>query len=118
MEIFYKLLFEISIFVVLGLLYYFFQKRKIYSYIEKERNYALNAINEICSELLKSESITTQQLNIVKQILNALDNIENNQIESLPYSIYKDVIYTFDDNSELKLIIMEFKQALFNEEEK
>lgn len=117
MDIFYKLLFEILIFLVLGLLYYFFQKRKIYSYIEKERNYALNTINEICHELINSDKLPTQELNIVKQILNALDDLENQQIQNLPYSIYKDVIYTFDDSSELKLIIMEFKQALFNEEE-
>lgn len=117
MEIVYKILIELGILVFLGLLYYLFQKRKIIHYIASERSFALEHLYELAHEYIHSDHINNNQLNIVKELIKEIDEIERTKNQYLPYHLYKDIIYAFDDSDELKLNVLEFKEAIFNEKE-
>ena len=117
LDIVWKLLIEIGFLALLGLLYYIFQSKKIYQYVIKEREFALHTLAELCEQHLEHRNLDESKLQIIKRLLNILDNYNPSVNVYLPYSIYKDIVYAFEDMEELKLNVLEFKEVIFNEKE-
>ena len=112
MDIVWKLLIEIGFLAFLGMLYYIFQSKKIHQYVIKEREFALYTLAELCQQHLEQNNLDASKIQIVKKLLNILDHYDPSISIYLPYSMYKDIVYAFEDTEELEVMKLSITKAV------
>lgn len=93
---------EIGLFTLLGVLYYFYQRRKILHYEENKEPMIMNFILQSCLAE-KSEEAQTELDNVIE----ALDDYLQNKTPTPPNSLLKSFAASKNCSHELKQIILE-----------
>ena len=95
-------LWEIALFTSLGILYYFYQKRRIIDYEKNKTNLILNEILQLC--LNEKNEKSQPELD---QVLESLDDYLEKRISDPPLNLLKKFLYSPDCTLELRRIISE-----------
>jgi hypothetical protein len=93
---------EIGLFSLLGLLYYFYQKRKIIQYEENKTPLVMNFIMQTCL----SEKLDMAQPEL-DQLIESLDDFLNNSLPHPPIDNLKKFALSKECSPELKEVILE-----------
>ena len=93
---------EIGLFSLLGILYYFYQKRKILRYEENKTPLVMNFIMQSCL----SEKLEKAQPEL-DSVIEALDDFLNNTSPNPPVALLKSFAQTSSCSPELKEAILE-----------
>lgn len=93
---------EIGLFSFLGMLYYFYQKRKILRYEENKTPLVMNFILQTCL----SEKLETPQP-ALDQLIEALDDFLKNSVPNPPIALLKTFAQNPECSPELKEAILE-----------
>ena len=94
--------FEIGFFSLLGILYYFFQKRKIVRYEENKVPLVINFLMQNCL----SEKLDESQPQL-DRLIETLDDYLNHKLPTPPLSMLRDFTQLPECSPELKEIILE-----------
>jgi hypothetical protein len=94
--------FEIGFFSLLGILYYFYQKRKIVRYEENKTPIVINFLMQNCLAEKLDES--QPQLD---RLIETLDDFLNHKLTTPPLSMLRDFTLLPECSPELKEIILE-----------
>jgi hypothetical protein len=93
---------EIGLFSLLGVLYYFYQKRKILKYEENKTPLVISFILQSCL----SEKLDTAQPEL-DHVIEALDDFLKQESSHPPVSLLKTFAQTSECSPELKEVILE-----------
>jgi hypothetical protein len=99
---FENLLFELALFILLGILYYFYQKKKIIAYEEKRPHLVLEQILISCLAEKRHEFPKEQD-----QLIESLDDYLHNRTMTPPYDLMKAFMNSEECSPELKQTIHE-----------
>lgn len=95
-------LIEIGLFTLLGVLYYFYQKRKIVQYEENKEPLVMGFILQSC--LTEKKETAEPQLD---SLIEALDDYLQNKVSSPPYALLRLFMNSPECSKELQDIIRE-----------
>jgi len=97
-----NLLWEIAIFFTLGILYYFYQKKKIINFETNKHSLIMNEILESC--LSEKKDYPEPELDT---LIESLDDFLQKRIPNPPLSLLKMYLSSSDCSKELKELISE-----------
>ena len=97
-----NLLIELALFTLLGVLYYFYQKKKILQYEKDKGPIVAGHILQCC--LMEREDESNSELD---GIISALDDYLHNRAQTLPTALLKHYAQTPICSPELKAVIEE-----------
>lgn len=95
-------LLEIGLFTLLGVLYYFYQKRKIVHYEQNKNPLVMGFILQSC--LSEKKELAEPQLDT---LIEALDDYLHNKTEHPPFALLKVYMESPDCSPELRDVIRE-----------
>lgn len=101
-EFFQNILLELALFIFLGVLYYFYQKRKIIHYEENKTPLVMGFILQSC--LTEKKEAPEPQLDA---LIEALDDYLHNRSSNPPFSLLKIFMQSPECSAELSAIIRE-----------
>lgn len=106
-------LIELGLFTFLGVLYYFYQKRKIIHYEENKIPLVMGFILQSC--LTEKKDISEPQLDT---LIESLDDYLHNRSSTPPFALLRTYMNSPDCSPELKNIINEGMLEIENSDEK
>lgn len=101
-ETWQNILLEIGLFIFLGILYYFYQKRKIVSYEENKTPLVMGFILQSCLSEKKSEPEPE-----LDAVIEALDDYLHNRSSQPPFALLKIYMQSPTCSTELRDVIRE-----------
>lgn len=97
-----NMLMELGLFIILGVLYYFYQKRKIVHYEENKAPLVMGLILQSCL----AEKTDEKQAEL-DSLIEALDDFLQQKTSQPPLSLLKSFMLTTECSAELKDVIQE-----------
>jgi|SRR5690606_34133702 len=93
-------LIEIALFSFLGLIYYFYQRKKILHFEENKHSLVMGSILQAC--LLEKKEIQNPQLD---GVIESIDDFLQGRVAHPPYTLLKYFMKSEDCSGELKEVI-------------